>query len=137
MGEDIKVSVAKGKYTVVIPDVGGLHALRYEEPWLSEHDLCGNNLVYNLAYELHESRSEVDKLKEYIEKLETSLKYMVDNMCQPVCLETREGFATAKKLTDGEVDKYCGGPCKECGSTNVFSCKEGWECENCKAEGLN
>jgi hypothetical protein len=52
---DTKVTVADGKYTVVIPENGGLHALRYNEPW---RDLTGDNLVYYLAVELHEARTQ-------------------------------------------------------------------------------
>jgi hypothetical protein len=56
---EIKVNVADGKYAVVIPDTGGLHALRHGEPW---RDLAGDNLVFYLAVELHEARKQITDL---------------------------------------------------------------------------
>lgn len=58
--DDVLVVVDGGKYTVVIPANGGLHALRYGEPW---RDLTGDNLVFNLAWELNEARAEIAALK--------------------------------------------------------------------------
>lgn len=50
---DINVTAGDGKYTVRKTVSGGLHALRYGEPW---RDLCGDKLVYQLAAELQEAR---------------------------------------------------------------------------------
>ena len=56
----IEVAVDGGKYTVILPEGGDteFRALRYGEEW---RNLCGDNLVFNLAHELHEAR---EKLKE-------------------------------------------------------------------------
>lgn len=43
---DTRVDLEGGKCTVVMPNNGGLHALRYGEPW---RDLTGDKLVYALA----------------------------------------------------------------------------------------
>ncbi len=53
MSDIEQVTVAEGKYTVVI-DGGKLTALRYGEPW---RDLCGDNLIYWLAVELQAARA--------------------------------------------------------------------------------
>jgi DNA repair exonuclease SbcCD ATPase subunit len=45
-----------------------------------------------------ELMDQIQAQQETIEELVESLKYMVDNVAQPVCLETREGFARAKEL---------------------------------------
>lgn len=58
------VTVADGKYTVVIgvgAHAGQLRALRYGDPW---QDLTGNNLVYWLAVELREARAKLAALDE-------------------------------------------------------------------------
>lgn len=52
------VTVAGGKYTVIQDSTGRLKALRYGEEW---RDCCGDNLIYNLAYELQELRREVGR----------------------------------------------------------------------------
>jgi hypothetical protein len=61
---DTKVSVADGKYTVVIGDgTGTLKALRHGEPW---QDLVGNNLVYWLAVELDDARRRIAELEQQL-----------------------------------------------------------------------
>lgn len=55
-----------GKYTVVMPDVGGLYALRNGKPWRKE-DLIGDNLVWCLASELHKAREKIKNLNFEIE----------------------------------------------------------------------
>lgn len=58
----LNVKVYDGKYTVVADeDMKNFRALRYGEEW---QDLCGNNLVYCLAFELQEARDEIRQLKE-------------------------------------------------------------------------
>lgn len=52
MSDIDRISVADGKYTVVI-DGGKLSALRHGEPW---RDLSGDNLIYWLAVELKAAR---------------------------------------------------------------------------------
>ena len=47
------VTVADGKYTVIMPANGGLKALRYGEEW---RDCCGDGLIYALAAEIAELR---------------------------------------------------------------------------------
>jgi hypothetical protein len=48
---ELSVSVADGKYTVILPSGGGLKALRYGEEW---RDLTGDNLVLAMAYRIEE-----------------------------------------------------------------------------------
>lgn len=59
MSKPTHISVADGKYTVVI-DGGKLSALRNGETW---RDLTGDKFVYCLAYELDEARQEIARLK--------------------------------------------------------------------------
>jgi hypothetical protein len=49
----IDVTVSNGKYRVILPAEGGLHALRHGEPW---RDLAGDKLVLALASELDDAR---------------------------------------------------------------------------------
>jgi hypothetical protein len=51
------VSVDNGKYTVVVEQTGGMHALRHGEKW---RDLTGDKLVYSLA-------AEVERLRDLLE----------------------------------------------------------------------
>lgn len=62
----MKVSVDHEKYTV-ISEGGVLKALRHGKPW---RDLCGDKLVFHLAYELHECREKLAKVKSAIELTE-------------------------------------------------------------------
>ena len=89
MAEDIKVNLSEGKYTVVIPDRGGLHVLRHGEPWMNEHDLCGNNLVYNLAYELHQARESIKALREVVLSANKMADTIIDGG-QVILIETEE-----------------------------------------------
>lgn len=50
---DIRIDIEGGKYTVVMSNNGGLHALRFGEPWRS---LTGDKLVYALAAEVERLR---------------------------------------------------------------------------------
>ena len=52
-----EISLAGGKYTVLINDLGALSALRYGESW---RDLVGDNLVRAMAVE-------IENLKEKLE----------------------------------------------------------------------
>ena len=56
----MKVDVDGGKYTVVIPNTGSVTALRHGEPW---RDCCGDNLIFHLAWELHEARERIKELE--------------------------------------------------------------------------
>ena len=59
MAEDrVRVTVADGKYTVVMNAEGRLFALRYGQPW---RDCVGDGLILALAHEVEELR---EKLKE-------------------------------------------------------------------------
>ena len=66
----IKVKVDDDKYTVFLPtepqDHRNFRALRYGEEW---RDLTGDNLIYNLAYELNEARAENARLRDALERL--------------------------------------------------------------------
>lgn len=52
MNELINLSLENGKYTVHEPEIGRLEVLRYGVPW---RDLTGDNLFYNLVYDLNEA----------------------------------------------------------------------------------
>lgn len=65
----MRVDVSNGKYTVVLPEppeTGGLHALRYGQPW---RDLCGDKLVLSLASELEDARKKIEKLEQVLTNL--------------------------------------------------------------------
>lgn len=61
----IDVTVDGGKYRVLMPEKGGLHALRHGEPW---RDLAGDNLVYFLAAELQAAREACGLMREALAK---------------------------------------------------------------------
>lgn len=65
--EQQEITVADGKYTVVIKETGGMEALRYGEPW---RELTGDGLIYSLATELADAR---EKLAEYESAFRTDL----------------------------------------------------------------
>jgi hypothetical protein len=52
----IKESFDNNKYTVVFPDDGGLHALRYDARW---RDLTGDGLVLAMLFEVNKLRAVV------------------------------------------------------------------------------
>lgn len=56
----MNVSICDGKYTVIQDEKGGLKALRYGEEW---RDCCGDNLIYNLAYEVSKLREKINEAK--------------------------------------------------------------------------
>lgn len=58
---EFRVTTSDGKYTVVLPEGGGLHALRYGEPW---RDLVGDNLVLTLAQDVETLRQKVIRLED-------------------------------------------------------------------------
>lgn len=58
---ELRVSVEKNKYTIVVSNDGNLRALRYGEPW---QDLTGNKMVYCLATELYQARWELAAAEE-------------------------------------------------------------------------
>lgn len=57
METTLSVSIENGKYTVEQSIDGNLYALRYGEPW---RDLCGDNLVYAMAAEIHRLRTQIN-----------------------------------------------------------------------------
>lgn len=63
-GESLRVETCDGKYTVVLPDNGGLKALRYGAPW---RDLVGDGLILSLAFELDEARKRIAELEQTVE----------------------------------------------------------------------
>jgi hypothetical protein len=69
MSDLLRVTVANGKYTVVLPEGGGLHALRYGEAW---RNCMGDGLILALAQEVEALRAKNVKLTE-------ALQWMVDN----------------------------------------------------------
>ena len=55
----LRVTVADGKYTVVLPQEGGMFALRYGEKW---RNCCGDGLILELAQRIDElENNEVEK----------------------------------------------------------------------------
>lgn len=65
MSDVLNVSVADGKYRVIMKESGELTALRYEEEW---RDCCGDNLIYNLAAELQEAKERIGILHDIVVK---------------------------------------------------------------------
>lgn len=59
MADIYNVSVANGKYTLILPSEGGLHALRYGERW---RDLTGDGMVLALVQEIAELREKLTDL---------------------------------------------------------------------------
>lgn len=55
-GEDLRVTVYNGKYTVIQNSTGGLRALRHGEEW---QDLTGNGMVLALAQEIEDLRATI------------------------------------------------------------------------------
>lgn len=58
--KNLELEVADGKYKIVIDDKYNITAYRHGEYWQC---LTGDNLIYNLAYELDEARKKTKKLK--------------------------------------------------------------------------
>lgn len=65
---ELRVSVDNGKYTIVMPESGGLHALRYGEEW---RDLTGDGMVLAMAYE-------IEKLREALRPFANAADYLAD-----------------------------------------------------------
>ena len=57
----LEVSVLDGKYTIILPQDGGLHALRYGEKW---RDLCGDGMVLALAQRIEELEETLLEIKD-------------------------------------------------------------------------
>ena len=53
---ELCVTVADGKYTVILDD-NGLRALRHDEEW---RDCCGDGLILALASEIEELRNKLN-----------------------------------------------------------------------------
>lgn len=60
---NLELEVADGKYKIVIDDKYNIKAYRHGEYWQS---LTGDNLIYNLAYELDEARKRIVELEKEI-----------------------------------------------------------------------
>ena len=56
-----RVTVADGKYTVILPQKSGMYALRHGERW---RDLCGDGMVLALVTEIDTLRGMLHKPKE-------------------------------------------------------------------------
>lgn len=66
---ELRVTVADGKYTIVMPETGGLHCLRYGEEWRS---LTGDGMVLAMAYEIDDLRDALRRIQTiHDEKLAT------------------------------------------------------------------
>lgn len=59
--EQQEITVADGKYTVLIKETGGVECLRHGEPW---RDCTGDSLIYALASELAETREKLAEVTE-------------------------------------------------------------------------
>lgn len=55
----LRVACYGGKYTVILPAAGGLHALRHGEKW---RDCLGDGLILALAQDLQDAREAIEKL---------------------------------------------------------------------------
>ena len=73
----LDVSVADGKYRVIMPAKGGLHALRHGEPWRS---LTGDNLVFTLANELNDARQKIAELEQALKEKEWACDLLKDEV---------------------------------------------------------
>lgn len=65
--DTLRVTVGDGKYTVVLPKDGRLHALRYGEQW---RDCVGDGLVLALALEVEALRELLKECRDEIEGLD-------------------------------------------------------------------
>ncbi len=54
---EISIKLDNGKYEVKETASGSLIALRHGEVW---RDLCGDNLIYNMAYEIESLRAQLE-----------------------------------------------------------------------------
>lgn len=71
MEEDFRVEVAQGKYTIIYYKDGKMEALRCGEKW---RDLVGDNLIYNLAWELNDARDKIEILGKIMKLAEERIK---------------------------------------------------------------
>lgn len=58
----LNITVEDGKYTLVMPHAGPLHALRYGEEW---RDLTGDNFVLSLGQEIERLRTALKEITEW------------------------------------------------------------------------
>ena len=55
MGDEFRLDIDGGKYTIVKPVNAPAYVLRYGEPWLHDlYNVAGNNCWLAMAYELAE-----------------------------------------------------------------------------------
>lgn len=57
-----RLEVQDGKYTLVQPDQGDAHVLRYGDEWLAP-GFDGNKYLVEMAYESNERREEIARLR--------------------------------------------------------------------------
>jgi hypothetical protein len=58
--EQQEITVADGKYTVILKETGGIEVLRHGEAW---RDCTGDGLIYALASELDAARGDIEAAK--------------------------------------------------------------------------
>jgi len=54
-----RVTVDDGKYTVVLPEKGGMYALRHGEAW---RDCCGDGLILALVQRIDELENKLSTI---------------------------------------------------------------------------
>ncbi len=64
---ELRIKLAGGKYELVVPDGGGMHALRHGEAW---RDLTGDNLIFELAWEITGRATQLARIAEIIEHVD-------------------------------------------------------------------
>lgn len=64
IGERIRVDTDGRKYTFIMREDGSTHALRNGKPWLENiGSLAGGGLIFSLASDLDEARTEIARLR--------------------------------------------------------------------------
>lgn len=118
MSEIIRISIANGKYTILLKDNGGgMKFLRNSEPWeAADRDFAHVNFIRHMAIELNDARKPADKIMtgpltpphELLAKLERrlgSMKMVGDRddlllECAVLIKGSLEGLAIPAKLLD-------------------------------------
>ena len=93
---DLRIKLDTGKYEVVFPEDGKLHALRYGEPW---RDLTGDKLILAMMYE-------IERLRDQIGTLQVNLKWCCDAFEDAVRMigmdeDDKEGIEICRSLLPG------------------------------------
>ena len=66
----IDVTVADGKYRVILKEGGRLHTLRHGEPW---RDCCGDKMIFCLVSELQDARQRIKELEWELDLAKTGI----------------------------------------------------------------